>query len=156
MSRVGVVGLGLIGGSFAKAYHAAGWEVLASNRTKAVLDFAILSGEVDGELTKENVGDCDLVLVTIYPEAAIQAIRDFAPYFGRKPLVMDCCGTKRVVCEAVFPIAEECGFSSLSAFTRNFKKFLGTTPYQWKLRHEPLGGVNDYNISARQGWQSLD
>ena len=53
-------------------------------------------------------------------------------------------------------IAEECGFSSLSAFTRNFKKFLGTTPYQWKLRHEPLGGVNDYNISARQGWQSLD
>ena len=110
MSRVGVVGLGLIGGSFAKAYHAAGWEVLASNRTKAVLDFAILSGEVDGELTKENVGDCDLVLVTIYPEAAIQAIRDFAPYFGRKPLVMDCCGTKRVVCEAVFPIAEEYGF----------------------------------------------
>ena len=110
MSKVGVVGLGLIGGSFAKAYHAAGWEVLASNRTKAVLDFAILSGEVDGELTKENVGECDLVLVTIYPEAAIKAIRDFAPYFGKKPLVMDCCGTKRVVCEAVFPIAEEYGF----------------------------------------------
>ena len=110
MSRVGVVGLGLIGGSFAKAYHAAGWEVLASNRTKSVLDFAMLSGDVDGELTKENVGDCDLVLVTIFPEAAIKVIRDFAPYFGKKPLVMDCCGTKRVVCEAVFPIAEEYGF----------------------------------------------
>ena len=66
--------------------------------------------DVDGELTKENVGDCDLVLVTIFPEAAIKVIRDFAPYFGKKPLVMDCCGTKRVVCEAVFPIAEEYGF----------------------------------------------
>ena len=110
MSSVGIVGLGLIGGSFAKAYHAAGWEVLASNRTKSTLDFAILSGEVNGELTKENVGSCDLVLVTVFPQAAIDAIRNFAPYFGSKPLVMDCCGTKRVVCEAVFPIAEEYGF----------------------------------------------
>ncbi len=110
MKKVGIVGLGLIGGSFAKAYHAAGWEVFASNRTKSVLEFAILSGDVNGELTRENVSDCDLVLVTIYPEAAIRAIRDFAPYFGKKPLVMDCCGTKRVVCEAVFPIAEEFGF----------------------------------------------
>ncbi|MBP5743284.1 MAG: prephenate dehydrogenase/arogenate dehydrogenase family protein, partial [Oscillospiraceae bacterium] len=62
MSRVGIVGLGLIGGSFAKAYHAAGWEVLASNRTKSTLDFAVLAGEVDGELTKENAGSCDLIL----------------------------------------------------------------------------------------------
>lgn len=111
MSTVGVVGLGLIGGSFAKAYHAAGWEVLAVNRTKSVLDYAILSGDVNGELTKDNVSQCDLVLVTIFPEAAIESIREFAPYFGKKPLVMDCCGTKRVVCQAVFPIAEEYGFT---------------------------------------------
>ena len=111
MSTVGIVGLGLIGGSFARAYHAAGWEVLASNRTRSVLDFAILSGDVNGELTKENAGSCDLVLVTIYPEAAIRAIREFGPYFGKKPIVMDCCGTKRVVCEACFPIAEEFGFT---------------------------------------------
>ena len=111
MSRIGIIGLGLIGGSFAKAYHAAGWEVLASNRTRSTLDFAVLAGDVNGELTKENAGSCDLVLVTIYPEAAIQAIRDFAPHFGEKPIVMDCCGTKRVVCEACFPIAEEYGFT---------------------------------------------
>ena len=48
MKKVGIVGLGLIGGSFAKAYHAAGWEVFASNRTKSVLEFAILSGDVNG------------------------------------------------------------------------------------------------------------
>lgn len=53
-------------------------------------------------------------------------------------------------------IAEECGFTSLSAFTRNFKKFLGTTPYQWKLKQEPITGLSDYNISARQGWRSLE
>lgn len=111
MSRVGIIGLGLIGGSFAKAYHAAGWEVLACNRTRSTLDFAVLAGDVNGELTKENAGSCDLVLVTIYPEAAIRAIRDFAPYFGEKPVVMDCCGTKRVICAAAFPLAEEYGFT---------------------------------------------
>ena len=125
MSRVGIVGLGLIGGSFAKAYHEAGWEVLARNRSKSVLDFARLSGDVDGELTEQNVGTCDLVLVTIYPEAAIQSITEFAPYFGDKPVVIDCCGTKRVVCEACFPIAEEHGFTYLGGHPMAGTQFSG-------------------------------
>lgn len=111
MSTIGVFGLGLIGGSFVKAYHEAGWTVLAHNRTKSVLDFAELSGEVNGELTKENIGECDLVLLTIFPEAAIETLREYAPYIGERPLVLDCCGTKRTVCEALFPMAEEYGFT---------------------------------------------
>ncbi|MBQ9663249.1 MAG: prephenate dehydrogenase [Oscillospiraceae bacterium] len=125
MSTVGVVGLGLIGGSFVKAYHEAGWQVLAANRTKSTLEFAKISGDVDGELTKENVGSCDLVLVTIFPEAAIQTIREFAPYFGTKPIVMDCCGTKRVVCEACFPIAEEYGFTYVGGHPMAGTKYSG-------------------------------
>lgn len=111
--KVGIVGLGLIGGSFAWAYHNEGHQVLAFNRTRSVLDFAMLSGAVDGELTKENVSDCDLVLVTLYPEAAIAYIDQMGPYFGQKPLVIDCCGTKRVVCAACFPIAQRDGFTYL-------------------------------------------
>ena len=111
MSTVGIFGLGLIGGSFAKAYHEAGWTVLVHNRSRSVLEFARLSGEVDGELTRENIGACDLVLLTIYPEAAIETLREFAPCIGPKPLVIDCCGTKRTVCEACFPLAEEYGFT---------------------------------------------
>ena len=111
MNTVGIVGLGLIGGSFAKAYHAAGWTVYASNRTKSVLDFAILAGEVNVGLTKENVKDCDLLLLTIYPEASIRALEELAPYIGEHPTVIDCCGTKRVVCEACFPLAERYGFT---------------------------------------------
>ena len=111
MGTIGIFGLGLIGGSFAKAYHEAGWTVLAHNRTRSVLDFAMISGEVNGELTKENIGECDLVLLTIFPEAAIETLREYAPYIGEKPLVMDCCGTKRTVCQALFPMAEEYGFT---------------------------------------------
>ena len=108
---VGIVGLGLIGGSFAKAYKEAGWQVLAWNRTASVLDFAKISGVCDGVLNEETAPTCDLILVTIYPEAAIAWVKDMAPHFGKKPIVIDCCGTKRAVCEALFPVAEEYGFS---------------------------------------------
>ena len=108
---VGVVGLGLIGGSFAKAYHAAGERVLAWNRTASVLDFAMLDGGVDGELSESNIGTCDLILVTLYPAAAIAYLERMGPYIGKKPLVIDCCGTKRVVCSACFPLAEKFGFT---------------------------------------------
>ena len=110
---VGIVGLGLIGGSFAKAYHEAGHRVLAWNRSRSVLEEAMASGDVDGELKKETLPDCDLVLLCIYPQAAIDWLTEMAPYVGKKPVVIDCCGTKRVVCTACFPLAERYGFRYL-------------------------------------------
>ncbi len=110
---VGIVGLGLIGGSFAKAYHEAGWKVLAHNRSRSVLDFAKISGAVDDELTHENISECDLVLITVYPAATARYLEAAAPHIGKKPVVIDCCGTKRVVCKACFPLAEKYGFTYL-------------------------------------------
>ena len=110
---VGIVGLGLIGGSFAKAYHQAGHRVLALEKDPSVLDFAILSGAVQGALTPEEIPQCDLILVAVYPAAAVEFFRETADRFGDKPLVMDCCGVKREVCDAVFPLAREHGFTFL-------------------------------------------
>ena len=51
-------------------------------------------------------------------------------------------------------VAAECGFSTVSSFTRNFKKFLGTTPYQWKLQREKRGSrLRDYSITLLKGWE---
>ena len=108
---VGIVGLGLIGGSFAKAYCEAGETVLACNRTEDTLKFAMLSGAVDGELTEENIGSCDLVIIAVFPEAAEAFLRRMAPHIGKKPVVIDACGTKRKICSMCFPIAEEYGFT---------------------------------------------
>ena len=108
---VGIVGLGLISGSMAKAYAAARWTVLADNRNKTILDFAMLDGVVDGELNETNLKACDLILVGLPPEASIQWIRDHAPQIAPHTMVMDLCGTKRVLCEAVFPLAEQFGFT---------------------------------------------
>ena len=110
---VGIVGLGLIGGSFVKAYHEAGHRVLAWNRSASALEFAELCGEVDGKLNEETLPECDLVLICVYPEAAINWLQRYGPYVGKKPVVIDCCGTKRVVCAACFPLAEQYGFTYL-------------------------------------------
>ena len=54
-------------------------------------------------------------------------------------------------------IAMECGFASVSTFTRNFKKILKTTPYQWKLSKENYrSSLLSYNITALKGWTGLD
>ena len=123
--KVGIYGLGLIGGSLAKAYHEAGETVLAANRSRSILDFAMMSGVVDDVLTKDNIADCDLVLVAVYPEAAIAWLKEMSPYIGTKPIVMDCCGTKRVVCRACFALAEQYGFTYVGAHPMAGTQFSG-------------------------------
>ena len=110
---VGIVGLGLIGGSFAKAYHAAGHTVLAFDTDRSTYDFAVLSGTVNGPLTDETLSTCDLILIAVIPSAAVGYLKQHAAHIGPKPVVIDCCGTKRVVCAACFPLAREHGFTYL-------------------------------------------
>lgn len=109
---VGIVGLGLIGGSFAKAFQESGYvEVLGFDRDQSVLSFAEISGAIDGLLDKDALSRCDLILIAIRPQAAIAYLTEMAPFIGKKPVVIDCCGTKRVVCNACFPLAEAHGFT---------------------------------------------
>ena len=110
---VGIVGLGLIGGSFAKAYHAAGHTVLAFDTDRSTYDFAVLSGTVNGPLTDETLSTCGLILIAVIPSAAVGYLKQHAAHIGPKPVVIDCCGTKRVVCTACFPLAKQFGFTYL-------------------------------------------
>ena len=110
---VGIVGLGLIGGSFAKAYHAAGHQVLAFDTDRSTYDFAVLSGTVNGPLTDETLSTCDLILMAVIPSAAVGYLKQHAAHIGPKPVVIDCCGTKRTVCAACFPLAAEHGVTFL-------------------------------------------
>lgn len=107
----GIVGLGLISGSMAKAYAAAGHRVYAHNRNKTILDFAILDGAVTAPLDDETIIKCDVLLVGLPPEATIDWVKTHAHTIAASTVVIDLCGTKRVVCEALFPIAEAHGFT---------------------------------------------
>lgn len=109
---VGIVGLGLIGGSMAKAYKESGeWEVLGFDRDETTLSFSVLAGVVDRPLTKESLAECDLVLIALYPFATCEYIKENAKYISKNALVVDLCGTKKLVCEVGFGAAEEHGFT---------------------------------------------
>ena len=115
--KIGIVGLGLIGGSMAKAYRAYSDEhdckitIYACNRSRAILDFAILSGVVDGELNKETIPECDIIFVSLYPEASIEYMEKNAHLFAEKTVVMDLCGTKREICRVGFELAKQHSFT---------------------------------------------
>ena len=111
---VGILGLGLIGGSLAKAYaKAEGVRVLGLDTDQGVLGFARLSGAIHGELSRETLRDCDLLLLATYPQAAEAFLRTEAPYIPKTAIVIDCLGTKRPICAMAFPLAEKYGFTFL-------------------------------------------
>ena len=107
---VGILGLGLIGGSLARAYHDAGHQVLAYNRSVSVTQFAQMANAVDEELTEENIGRCELLLLALYPQACIDYLEKMGLFLSKDAVVIDCCGTKRGICAACFPLAEQYGW----------------------------------------------
>ena len=109
--KVGILGLGLIGGSLARAYKKAGHTVYAHNRGESILSFAMLAGVVDAPLTDKNIGQCDLILLSIYADASAAWLEDNAQYIDTSTLVIDCCGIKKDICDRCFPLAEKHGFT---------------------------------------------
>ena len=108
---IGVAGLGLIGGSVAKAYKKAGHKVLAYDIDTIITDYSMLDGTVDGVLTEDNIGECELVLIALYPKATVEYLESIAPHINKNTVVMDLCGTKKSVCEKGFELSKKYGFS---------------------------------------------
>lgn len=107
---VGVVGLGLIGGSMASAYRLAGWTVLGADRDKTTLGYAKLANIITEELDDDNIKKCDLIFVALYPQATVKWLQDNAGKIDKNCTVIDLCGIKQSVCEVGFQKAEEHGF----------------------------------------------
>ena len=109
--KIGVVGVGLIGGSLAKAYKAEGHDVYGFDTDETILSFARLSHALDGVLDARSIGSCEAVFIAVNPGDAVAYLERTAPEIPRKTLVIDCCGVKRMVCERCFPLAERYGFT---------------------------------------------
>lgn len=122
---VGILGLGLIGGSLARAYAIAGHRVLAAEQDASILSFAILAGAVDAPLTRENLGECELVLLAIYPDGSASWLEENAPFIAADALVMDCCGIKREICSRCFPLAQRYGFTFVGGHPMAGSQFSG-------------------------------
>ena len=110
MLNVGVVGLGLIGGSIGSAYMDKGYFVYGLDKDKNTQEIAILKENIKYKLTKENIGDMDLIFICLYPRDTINFIKDNAAIIKKGALVIDTSGIKREICEVGFKIASQNGF----------------------------------------------
>lgn len=108
--RCGVVSLGLMGGSFAKAFAAAGVEVFAWNRTRSTLELAMIE-TVDGELDEETIPTCELIVLAGYPASTVEWLERYAALVSPGAIVIDTVGVKRVICERCEKICEPYPFT---------------------------------------------
>ena len=123
---IGICGLGLIGGSMAKAYCTYGnITVYGYDKDETTLSFARLAGAVSGVLDEGTVPLCDLIYVALYPDAAADYLKEIAPYIRRDALVMDLCGVKSEICRVGFALAEEYGFTFVGGHPMAGTQFSG-------------------------------
>ena len=110
--NIGIVGLGLIGGSMAKSIKArTAHTVYGIDLDQETMMMARMCGAIDAPLTDENLPQCDLILVAICPGAAIEWVKTHAGQIAKSAILVDLCGVKRTVVEALAPIAEARGFA---------------------------------------------
>ena len=108
---IGIAGLGLIGGSLAKAYSGEGHTVYGFDRDEAIVGFAQLSGAVSGALNQSSIALCDALFIALNPADAVAYLEREAPLIAKNTIVFDCCGVKRTVCARCFAFAREHGFT---------------------------------------------
>lgn len=123
--KVGILGLGLIGGSLARAYALEGHTVYAQETDEQILSFAILSGAVHAPLDEERIAQCELILLAIYPDGSASWLENHAPQISPSALVLDCCGIKHEVCARCFPLAEKYGFTFVGGHPMAGTQFSG-------------------------------
>ena len=122
---VGILGLGLIGGSLARAYALEGHTVYAIQRNENMLAFAMLSGAVHGKLDETTIPECDLLLLAIYPDGCASWLEANAHLVKKDALVIDCCGIKEEICRRCFPLAENFGFTFIGGHPMAGTQFSG-------------------------------
>ncbi len=144
---IGIVGLGLIGGSLAKALKAyTDVLVLGEDASEEVLTSALRVGAVDGRLNGAGLSACDMVIMALYPADAVEYIKSRAHLFKKGAIVTDCGGVKSFVCSALEEISRDADFLFIGAhpmagtarggFENSFPELfhnasLILTPYEW-------------------------
>ncbi len=109
---IGIVGLGLIGGSLARAVKAnTPHTILGTDLQRPVVYRAKLLEVIDEELTEERVPSCDILILALYPRDTVAWVEQHAAAIQKGAVVVDCAGVKAAVCEPCWEIAEKNGFT---------------------------------------------
>jgi len=95
-----IVGLGLIGGSYAKALKRYGFPIAAISRKESTIAYALEQGLIDEgstEVKEELVGKADIVIFGLYPGIFVDWVREHQHLFKPGALLTDVTGVKRSI-----------------------------------------------------------
>lgn len=96
--NIGLIGLGLIGGSFGRTLtKKTNHKVFGYDINESVMIKAEMINVFHEKLTKENAGCLDMLIVSIYPEGFASAVEEFLPYLKNSAVVTDFCGVKGII-----------------------------------------------------------
>ena len=94
--KIGVIGLGLMGGSLAKTLKKlGGYEVFGYDIDETTMLKADMLGAINGELTVDTAKDLDMLIVSLYPSGFVSSIERFLPVLKDGAIITDFCGIKR-------------------------------------------------------------
>ena len=103
-TKILIVGLGLIGGSYAEALSAKGYQSGAIDTKKSSIDFALEKGWIQSghtEVDKDYVSKFDIIVFALYPHLLVEWIEKYQSYFKSGALITDVTGVKGSVVEKV-------------------------------------------------------
>jgi len=119
---IGIVGLGVIGGSLGRVMTLKGHTVYGTDRNPSVVKKAILLRAAEKELDEENAAELDMLIVAVYPRDFKDIAERFIPHMKKGAILSDICGNKRIVIEAMEELYEK--FPEI--------KYIGTHPMAGK------------------------
>ena len=123
--KVLIVGLGLIGGSFAKAVKCKTDDWVAGlDACPKTVEKALAEGAIDQGVTSVPA-DTDVVLLALYPRAAVEFVRTHSGELPQGSMVIDLCGVKRFVCDEVNSILKDRDVSFIGGHPMAGREFFG-------------------------------
>lgn len=103
---VTVVGLGLIGGSLCKTIKKhTDYTVYGVDINKETVEMAVSQGAIDAET--DDLSLADITIISLYPTVTIDYIKENASKFKKGSIVIDTCGIKKAIVDAVTPVLAE-------------------------------------------------
>lgn len=124
--KIAIVGLGLIGGSMAKAIKKnTDYPVYAYDIDKSAISSALQQEAIDGGFELEALDTFDLVILGLYPDVTIDFVTEYADRFKKGAVVIDTCGIKQTVVSACEKVLNDNGVYYLGCHPMAGREYSG-------------------------------
>lgn len=110
--NIAIIGMGIIGGSFAKAFKKyTNHHIIGINRTKSTLQQAFDCGAIDEMGDEKSLEKSDVIILAVYPKAAVNFIEKNGKFIKKGAIVTDSSGIKTEICPKMVDLSKKFGFT---------------------------------------------